>query len=208
MLEKHMDQALGRSELPSAQAGGNARPRPLLSRLPRRIHMLGAGGAGMSGAARVLAAHGHELTGHDRSDSEHVRLLRSLGVRVDVSPMESARLPEGVELVVRSAAVGLDTPAVREAQERGIPVLKYSEALGRVTPFGRTLAVAGTHGKTTTSWMLHHALRGLAASEPAGILPWPGAIVGGVCRKLGTNAVVGDEAAGSRSKRASTTARS
>jgi UDP-N-acetylmuramate--alanine ligase len=193
MLEKHMDQAVGRPEQPSSKAGGNVRPRTLLSRLPRRIHMLGAGGAGMSGAARVLAAHGHELTGHDRSDSEHVRLLRSLGVRVDVSPMESARLPEGVELVVRSAAIGLDAPAVREATERGIPVLKYSEALGRVTPFGRTLAVAGTHGKTTTSWMLHHALRGLAASEPAGILPWPGAIVGGVCRKLGTNAVVGDE---------------
>jgi len=165
----------------------------MISVLPKRIHLLGAGGAGVSGAARVLVAHGHVLTGHDRSESEHVKLLRSLGVEVEVSPQETARLPRDVELVVRSAAISLQTPAVREALERGVPVLKYSEALGRITPFGRTLGVAGTHGKTTTSWMLYHALRGLALSVSDGSLPQPGAIVGGVCRKVASNAAIHDD---------------
>jgi UDP-N-acetylmuramate--alanine ligase len=189
---------------------GMARPDPFLARLadfspraprsarrisvlPRRIHLLGAGGAGVSGAARVLVGHGHVLTGHDRAESEHTKLLRSLGVEIEVSAQELARVPKDAELVVRSAAISLQSPALREAQERGVPVLKYSEALGRITPFGRTLAVAGTHGKTTTSWMLYHALRGLALAVPDASLPQPGAIVGGVCRKVGANAVIEDD---------------
>ncbi len=189
---------------------GTTRPDPFLARLadfrpraprlcrpisvlPKRIHLLGAGGAGVSGAARVLVAHGHVLSGHDRSEGEHVKLLRSLGVEVEVSPQETARLPRDVQLVVRSAAISLQSPAVREALERAIPVLKYSEALGRITPFGRTLGVAGTHGKTTTSWMLYHALRGLALSVSDGSLPQPGAIVGGVCRKVASNAAIHDD---------------
>lgn len=189
---------------------GMARPDPFLARLadfspraprsarrisvlPRRIHLLGAGGAGVSGAARVLVGHGHVLTGHDRAESEHTKLLRTLGVEIEVSAQELARVPKDAELVVRSAAISLQSPALREAQERGIPILKYSEALGRITPFGRTLAVAGTHGKTTTSWMLYHALRGLALSAPDATLPQPGAIVGGVCRKVGANAVIEDD---------------
>lgn len=177
----------------SVFAPRGVRPRAPISPLPRRIHLLGAGGAGVSGAARILIEHGHVLSGHDRAESEHVALLRKLGVAIEISPQESARVPLDAELVVRSAAVPPQSPAVREALERGLAVLKYSEALGRVTPFGRTLAVAGTHGKTTTSWMLHHALRGLSASEPDGVLPWPGAIVGGVCRVVDANAVTEDE---------------
>jgi UDP-N-acetylmuramate--alanine ligase len=169
------------------------RARAPIPGFPRRIHLLGAGGAGVSGAARILLGHGHELSGHDRAASEHVALLRALGVEVEVSPQEHAHLPRGVELVIRSAAVPEDDPCAREARERGIAVLKYSEALGRLTPVGRTLAVAGTHGKTTTTWMLHHALRGLAAPGSAAPAPAPGAIVGGTCRVLGANAVCGED---------------
>src|SRR5687768_356634 len=153
--------------VPMQRFHDSARPsgeplRPLCPGVPRRVHLLGAGGAGVSGAARVLHAHGHQLTGHDRAHGPHVDLLRDLGIDVAVGPQASARLPQHVELVVRSAAIGTEDPQVREAEERGVPVLKYAELLGRITPAGRTLAVAGTHGKTTSSWLAYHAARGLA----------------------------------------------
>lgn len=171
-------------------------------RLPQRVHLLGAGGAGVSGAALLLHAAGHEVTANDRAASEHTRMLTAAGIAVSIGD-DDARLPEGVGLLVRSAAVPESDGRVREALERGVPVLKYSELLGRITPAGRTLAVAGTHGKTTTSWMLHHALRGLRDARVAdasarmrrpeaplpGALPAPGALIGGVCRELGINAV-------------------
>jgi len=181
-------------------------PRPALPdrtpRLPERVHLLGAGGAGVSGAALLLQAAGHRVSASDRAASEHTRMLARAGIPVTVGADE-ARLPDDVGLLVRSAAVPEADSRVREARERGVPVLKYSELLGRITPAGRTLAVAGTHGKTTTSWMLHHALRGLLEASVAdvsgrmrrpdaplpGALPAPGALVGGVCRELGVNAV-------------------
>ena len=163
--------------------------RKLIPGIPRRVHLLGAGGAGVSGAARVLVDHGHVLSGHDRAESEHVELLRSLGVHVEVGPQNAAQLPGDAEMVIRSAAVPNDDAVVREALMARVPVLKYAEALGRITPIGRTLAIAGTHGKTTSSWMVHHALRGLAGCEENVKRPMPGAIVGGVCRELATNAV-------------------
>src|SRR5262245_41796221 len=75
-----------------------------------------------------------------------------------------------------------------EAQRRGLRVMKYSELLGAIGPARRTLAIAGTHGKTTTSWMTYHALRGIseAAGRNATI---PGALIGGTCRTVGANAV-------------------
>jgi UDP-N-acetylmuramate--alanine ligase len=159
----------------------------LVAGVPERVHLVGAGGAGVSGAARILAEHGHVLTATDRAESEHLPLLREVGIAVDVAA-EGARLPAGAQLVVRSAAVPEDDPAVADALERGVPVLKYGELLGRLTPAGRTLAVAGTHGKTTGSWMLHHTLRGVAGEDG----PAPGMLVGGVCRTLGTNAGAAD----------------
>ena len=155
--------------------------------LPHRIHFLGAGGAGVSGAARVLHQRGHALSGHDRSPGQHVELLRGLGVHVEICPQESARLPQGVEMVVRSAAIALGDPQLREASERNIPVLKYAELLGRITPAGRTLAVAGTHGKTTSSWLAYHACHGAAQAHALGL---PGAIIGGICGRIGANSVV------------------
>ena len=155
--------------------------------VPERVHLVGAGGAGLSGAARILVERGHRVTASDRSESEQTPLVRALGVQLDIG--ESApRLGEDVQLVVRSAAVPDDDATVAEALERGVPVVKYGDVLGRLTPQGRTLAVAGTHGKTTGSWMLLHALLGLAGEER----PAPGMLVGGISRELGTNAGAGD----------------
>jgi UDP-N-acetylmuramate--alanine ligase len=171
------------------QAVGRGSParRRLVPGVPERVHLVGAGGAGMSGAARILVERGHRVSGSDRAESEHTPLLRALEVPLAVGP-RAPRLADEIEMVVRSAAVPDADPTVAEARERGLAVLKYSELLGRLTPAGRTLAVAGTHGKTTGTWMLWHALAGLAAEEH----PRPGMLVGGVSRALGTNAGAGD----------------
>jgi UDP-N-acetylmuramate--alanine ligase len=161
---------------------------------PRRVHLLGAGGAGVSGLGRILAARGVRVSGHDRSDSAMLAgLRRETGERAHDFVLGDSRaehLPAGVELVVRSAAVPNDDPQLCAALARGIPVWKYAEALGRLCPAGRTLAVAGTHGKTGSSWMLWHALEGINAHLGA---PVTGALIGGTCRRLRTNALAGLE---------------
>ncbi len=157
-----------------------------IASVPQRVHLLGAGGAGVSGAALLLVERGHALSGQDRAESSFVETLRARGVPITVGESRTALLPRDVQMVVRSAAIALDDPQVLEAERRGIPVLKYAELLGRIGPERRTLAVAGTHGKTTSSWLLFHALRSIAQ---AAVLPAPGALVGGTCRTLGANAV-------------------
>lgn len=157
---------------------------------PRRVHLLGAGGAGVSGLGRILAARGVKLSGHDRARSPMLErwLREGGGVEIVLGASRAEHLPADVELVVRSAAVPDDDPQLRTALARGIPVWKYAEALGRLCPPGRTLAVAGTHGKTGSSWMLWHALEGLGAHLGA---PVSGALIGGTCRRLRTNALAG-----------------
>jgi UDP-N-acetylmuramate--alanine ligase len=169
-------------------AGGPA----LVPGIPNRVHLLGAGGAGLSGAAIVLLSRGHRISGHDKVDSRFVESLRRRGAKIELGASRGELLPADAEIVVRSAAVPEDDPQVRAAAQRGTPVLKYSELLARIAPPQRTLAVAGTHGKTTTSWMLYWALRGIAAGDPSSPDPrhaQPGALIGGACRTLGTNAV-------------------
>jgi len=95
-----------------------------------------------------------------------------------------------VGAVIRSAAIGDDDPQLVRARDLGWPIFKYAEMLGRLAPRDQTLAVAGTHGKTTSSWMLYHALRGIADALDDG--PGPGALVGGLDATLHTNAVAPD----------------
>ncbi|MEM9800292.1 MAG: Mur ligase domain-containing protein [Planctomycetota bacterium] len=154
--------------------------------LPQHIHLLGAGGAGVSGAARLLAKRGHTVTGHDREASPFTAVLESLGVPLVVGQSEAELLPATTELVARSAAVDDDDPQVVCARERGLPVIKYAQLVGALSPAGRTLAVAGTHGKTTTTWMLHGSLASTGG-------PAAGALVGGLHQTLRTNAVPPDE---------------
>ena len=169
---------------------GSPAPREL--DFPGRVHLLGAGGAGVSGLGRILMARGVRVSGHDRSSSamlaDLLRESRELGLDIVLGESRAELLPADAELVVRSAAVPNDDPQVRAALARGIPVWKYAEALGRLCPAGRTLAVAGTHGKTGSSWMLWHALEGIGARLRA---PITGALIGGTCRRLHTNALAG-----------------
>lgn len=163
----------------------------LVPDLPRRVHLLGVGGAGLSGAARLLLGRGHRLSGHDRERSPFTDAMLAAGVPVSLGESTAGDLPDDAEAVVRSAAIPADDPQLRRARERGLPEWKYGEILPRLAPPERTLAVAGTHGKTTTTWMLHHALGGVADARtaPGAAAARPGALVGGTHRGLGTNAV-------------------
>jgi len=160
--------------------------------LPRRVHLLGAGGAGVSGVGRILASRGGRVSGHDRAGSQMFDALEELGFPLELGESRASSLPADVELVVRSAAVPPEDPQVVAALERGIPVLKYAEVLQRLARPERTLAVAGTHGKTTASWMLWYALEGIAEARGG---PVAGALIGGICRRLSTNALGGSRGA-------------
>jgi UDP-N-acetylmuramate--alanine ligase len=121
---------------------------------PRRIHITNVGGAGMSAVATLLAEMGHTVSGHDPSaDSPFLGPLRALGVDVASGPPE-ADLAEDVEAVVVSTATPEDHPQVQAARRRGVPVWHRSGALAAMGARRQVVAVAGTHGKTTTSALL------------------------------------------------------
>ena len=124
---------------------------PYLSR-PTSVHVIGVGGAGMSAIAEVLTTMGHSVSGSDLKASSGLDRLSALGVDVRVG--HAADNLGDVTFVTRSTAVPDGNPECREAVERGLPLLSRAEVLGAVSTLRNTVAVAGTHGKTTTSSML------------------------------------------------------
>jgi UDP-N-acetylmuramate--alanine ligase len=132
----------------------------------RRLHFVGIGGAGMSGLALVCHELGAAVTGSDRAESSYVERLRAAGLEPAVGH-DAANLPvtAATEVVV-STAIGDENPELALALERGLRVLHRGELLAELCAEKRLIAVAGTHGKTTTSAMLVWALRALGA-DPA-----------------------------------------
>ena len=149
--------------------------------LPQRIHFIGIGGTGLSAIARVLLERGYTVSGSDRQASPFTAALARLGARVYLG--HAAEQVRDADLVVRSSAIPDDNPEVQAARARGIPVLKRVDFLPQLTAGYRTLAIAGTHGKTTTTAMLTVALQRLGQD--------PTFIVGAEVRDLGTNAHAG-----------------
>jgi UDP-N-acetylmuramate--alanine ligase len=147
----------------------------------RRLHFIGVGGAGMSGLALVARALGAEVTGSDQAESSYVALLRDAGIDPAIGH-DPANVPEGAEVVV-STAIGEDNPELARARERGATVLHRGDLLGEVTRLRRTIAVAGTHGKTTTASMAAHILVETGQD--------PSYLIGGEVRSTGTNAAWG-----------------
>lgn len=141
----------------------------------RHVFLVGIGGSGMSGLARVLQSLGAHVAGSDREGSDLTNSLRESGIDVSLDQV-SRRLPEVCELVIASAAVAGDHPRLTEALERGIPRMLYAEALGRCMAGHLGVAVAGTHGKSTTTAMLGCVL------TDAGVDPT--VIVGATCGQL------------------------
>ena len=148
---------------------------------PQPVHFIGIGGAGMSGIAAVLAELGVDVRGSDLKASRYTRLLTEAGVPVTVGH-DAANLGDAA-LVVTSSAINEANPELRAARAAGLPVLRRAEMLARVMELRRGIAVAGTHGKTTTSSMISHVL------HKAGMDPT--FLVGGELNDIGSNAGVG-----------------
>jgi UDP-N-acetylmuramate--alanine ligase len=136
----------------------------------RRIHFVGVGGAGMSGYARAAHALGAQVSGSDRAASPYLERLRAEGVLTASLGHAAVNVPRGENVeVVYSSAVAPENPEREAARARGLREYPRAELLGELSALKRTIAVAGTHGKTTTSAMLVHALRG-AGLEPSWLI--------------------------------------
>ena len=147
----------------------------------RGIHFVGIGGAGMCGIAEVLANQGYAISGSDIKESPVVDHLRSLGARVEIG--HRAENIGDADVVVTSSAVNTENLEVAEAHARRVPVVPRAEMLAELMRFRHGIAVAGTHGKTTTTSMVA-AILGEAGLDPT-------FVIGGRLNSAGTNARLG-----------------
>ena len=148
----------------------------------KEIHFVGIGGIGMSALAQICQARGLRVSGCDSRLSDAARRLQTQEISVALGH-EPSHVHDDVGLVVYSSAVKTDQPELREARRRGVPIVTRGELLAALARSNRLIAVAGSHGKTTTTAMATHLL------IQAG---WdPTAVVGGVVRTLGSNARCG-----------------
>lgn len=145
------------------------------------VHFVGIGGSGMSGIARMLHQAGVRVTGSDRSANYSTAALEALGIQVSIGH-EAANVGDADTLVV-TGALWTDNPEYQRALETGIPVLHRSQALAWLARSGRLVAVAGAHGKTTSTGMLVTGLLGLGAD--------PSFVNGGIIESLGTSSGTG-----------------
>lgn len=164
-----------------------------------RVHFIGVGGSGMSAVARLISARGYDVSGTDRGESAYFLALRDAGMDVHVG--HDAGLVDGAVAVVVSTAIRETNPELVRARELGIDVWHRSEALVRALAGQRLIAVAGTHGKTTTSAMVAHVLHqcGIDASYAVGarVFGIEGAVAGGYAGTSGIAVVEADESDGS-----------
>ncbi len=149
---------------------------------PRRVHIVGVGGAGMSAIALLLARMGHTVSGSDIKHTAVLDRLSAAGVEVHLGN-RAEHVPAVADAVVYSTAVPRTNVELRAADERGITVLHRSLALAAIAATRRTIAVAGSHGKTTSASMLALILRGAGWA--------PSFVIGGEVNEVGTNAAFG-----------------
>lgn len=160
------------------------KPDPAVA-IPERIgsvHFTGIGGSGMSGIARMFLDRGVPVSGSDRTESDYTRELRERGARVEIGH-DAANLGEADTLVVTSA-LWPDNPELLAARERGLTILHRSQALAWLTRGSRLVAVAGAHGKTSSTGMIVTALQELGAD--------PSFVNGGVIAGLDTSSRIGE----------------
>lgn len=150
--------------------------------MPKNAYFVGIGGIGMSALAQLLAGQGVQVAGSDREESPVTELLESKGIKVDIG-QKAENVSIGVEMVVYSDAVPPENPERMRAEELSIPQKSYFAMLGEVSEGKKTIAVAGTHGKTTTTGMLARILRDAGAS--------PTAVIGSIVKDFGSNYVFG-----------------
>jgi UDP-N-acetylmuramate--alanine ligase len=147
----------------------------------KRIHFVGIGGSGMSGIAEVFANLGYTVSGSDLADNPPVRRLRAMGIKIVIG--HAAANVSGVDAVVVSSAVKADNPEVAAARAARIPVVPRAMMLAELMRFKQGIAIAGTHGKTTTTSLVA-AVLGEAGLDPT-------CVIGGRLNSIGTNARLG-----------------
>ncbi len=150
--------------------------------LGRKVHLIGAGGSGMRALARMLLTRGATVSGSDSAESAALAALAGAGVAVTVG-QQAENIPDGCDLVVHSAAIHGANPELLAARHNGLEILKYSQMLGRLMSDRQGIAVAGTHGKSTTTGMVAYGLS--AAGKD------PSFIVGATVQQLGGPSGVG-----------------
>ncbi|HEY4514163.1 MAG TPA: Mur ligase domain-containing protein [Candidatus Paceibacterota bacterium] len=148
------------------------------------IYMVGIGGIGMSALAQLFVHQKRIVTGSDREESPVTKLLGEKGITVLIG-QKKENVPIDAELIVYSDAVPPDNPERQRAKDMGIPQISYYEALGEISKNTRTIAVSGTHGKTTTTGMLAKILHD-AGKKPT-------AIIGSIVRDFGSNFLPGND---------------
>lgn len=151
--------------------------------MTKSIHFIGIGGVGMSGIALVAKAHGMSVSGSDMRESRATKRLRDAGIDVMIGH-DAANLPQDLDAVIVSTAIPEKNPELAEARKRGIQVWHRSEALAALGEGKRTLACAGTHGKTTTSSMLATTVDRMGLD--------PSFVIGGTVDGYDTNAKSGE----------------
>ena len=154
-----------------------------MSQAIQSVHFIGIGGVGMSGIARVAHDQGIRVTGSDMKESRYTKQLTDMGVRVAIGPHSPANIPQGDEspdVVVVTTAVLPNNPELIAARERGLTIWHRAQMLARLGEGLSTVAVAGTHGKTTTSSMVASALDAMGFD--------PTFLIGGIVRAYGSNA--------------------
>jgi UDP-N-acetylmuramate--alanine ligase len=147
----------------------------------KHVHFIGIGGAGLSAIALILLQKGFSVSGSDRESTPLFESVTAAGAKTFLG--HASAHVESAELVIRSSAIPDDNPEVIAARAKGIPVIKRQDFLGELTADKDTLAVAGTHGKTTTTAMLIWVLHQMGLD--------PSFISGGVVNQLGSNAHTG-----------------
>ena len=147
------------------------------------VHLIGIGGTGLSAIARVLLESGYLVSGSDMLASPLTDDLRSAGAQVSIG--HAAENIAGADLIVRSSAIPDQNVEVQAALQHGVSVVKRADFLGQLMEGHQGIAIAGTHGKTTTTAMIAWTLSALEQD--------PSFIVGGIIDNLGTNARSGDD---------------
>lgn len=146
------------------------------------IHLIGIGGSGMCGIAEVLHNEGYRITGSDSSDSKTLQYLQSLGIKIAIG--HQSNLIDKADVIVRSSAIRDDNPEIIAAQQKQIPIIPRAKMLAELMRFRHGIAIAGTHGKTTTTSLVSSLLAGGGLD--------PSFVIGGKLNSSGSNAQLGN----------------